>query len=129
MRNIDTELDLREVTSIVRVSETVKVITQPSSKSMAHVAKPDSEWRWSDLQGYVVHEIERRFGSCARKDPKVEYGIFNSFVSRWGAKAPAIARYVFDVCGGYWGNEPVALTRFCKGSDPYFAVPISERLI
>lgn len=130
MRNYQTELDVRGVSKmVVGVTETVTVIPRTTSQGMAHIGKPDAEWGWADLRDYVIHEIQRRFGSCPRKDPKVEYGIFNSFMSRWGIKAPAIARHAFETGSGVWKGEPVHIENFCKNSDAYFAQPIAERLI
>jgi hypothetical protein len=131
LRNIQTELDVQGVTRlVVGVEETVTVeVRRPTSQSMAYVAKPDIEWCWGDLRDYFVHESERRFGSCRRKQPTVEYGIFSGFISRWGSQAPAIARYVFEIQNGLWMGDPVHLENFCRNSDRYFAQPISERLI
>jgi len=132
VKNIQTELDVQGVSRlVVGVTETVTVVPSrpPTSKSMAYVGKPDSEWSWRDLRDYVVHEVERRFGSCRRKDPKVEFGIFDSFMKRWGTKAPAIARHVFEIKGGMWKGEAVHIENFCKNADPYFAQPIAQRLI
>lgn len=128
MKNFDTELDVRGVSRLV-VSQQVTVTPHaPRSQAMAHVGKPDSEWQWGDLRDYVVHQIESRYGSFARMATK-EYGIFSSFVSRWGVKAPAIARHAFETCSGEWRGKPVTVESFCKGSDPHFAQPISDRLI
>lgn len=128
MKNFDTELDVRGVTSLV-VSQQVTVTPHtPRSRSMAHVGKPDGDWQWNDLRDYVVHEIEIRFGSFPRMSTK-EYGIFQSFVKRWGPKAPAIARYAFETCSGEWRGQPVKVETFCKDADHRFAQPIADRLI
>jgi hypothetical protein len=129
MRNVEDELDLAGVTRLV-INETVTVTPHPAphSRGMAHIGKSDEEWGWNDLQDYVVHEIEKRRGVFARTATK-EYGIFNSFMKRWGLKAPAIARYAFEVCGGEWQGRAVKVEDFCKAADGRFAVPISDRIL
>lgn len=129
LRNFDTELDVqgvtRTVTTSVRVTETVTATTRPTESRTFLV---QDEWGWEALRDYVVHEIETRFGAFPR-DSKKEYGIFSSFVSRWGASmAQAIARHAFEVCDGRWAGAPVSVTRFCKGSDPFFGAVIADRL-
>lgn len=96
---------------------------------MAYIGKSDAEWQWDDLRDYVIYELEKRFGCFARRPATQEFGIFDSFRRRWGNKAPAIARHAFEVCGGMWHNRQVTVESFCKGSDPYFAQPIADRLI
>src|SRR5690606_17511487 len=86
-----------------------------------------SEWEWSDLRDYVVYEIEERFGPFPRESAK-EVGIFKAFMKRWGADAQAIAKYAFEVENGRWRGAPISIYRFCQNSDPYFAVPIMERI-
>lgn len=128
LRNIDDDLDVAGVSRLV-IRQTVTVTPHaPPSKRMSYIGKSDSEWLWNDLQDYVVHQIEMRQGPFSRVATK-EYGIFKSFISRWGAKGPAIARYAFEVCGGEWRNRPVAIDDFCRAADPRFAQPIAERLI
>lgn len=129
MRNFDTELDrqgvTRMVTTEVVVEETVKVIPKAST-SRAYLGKTD--WAWDDLRDYVVAEIEARFGAFPR-DSRKESGIFKSFLARWPEQAQAIAKYAFEVSDGRWAGAPISVNRFCKGSDPYFAQVISERLV
>lgn len=133
MRNFDTDLDtaisseVRSTAMAVKVTETVTVTPRPT-ESRTFVGKAEGEWDWSDLRDYVVVQIEQRFGSFPR-DAKKESGIFKSFLTRYGAKAPAIAKYVFESEGGYWLGAPVGVNRFCRGSDPYFGDVISERLV
>lgn len=109
------------------ITETVEVTPSPMSEASAYLTKSDDQWTWGDLRDYVVHEIETRFGPWPR-DSKKEYGIFNRFLSQWGPLAPRIARHAFETCDGWWSSAPVRIERFCRGSDPYFAVPIAERL-
>lgn len=108
------------------VTDEVTVVARPS-ESRAFVAKGEGAWDWSDLRDYVVVEIEKRFGAFPR-DFKKEAGIFKAFLARHGEAASAIARYAFDVEDGMWAGAPISVTRFCKGSDPFFAEPIAARL-
>lgn len=116
----------RQVASAPTVRDTVDVTPTPI-ETRAFLAKPDAQWTWEDLRDYVVTQIEAKFGPWPR-DSKKEYGIFKRFHSQWGALAPRIARYAFDNCDGWWSSAPIRIERFCKGSDPYFAIPIAERL-
>lgn len=134
MRNFDTELDRLGVTRLVAVTETVEITptptpVQPRVRSMAFIGKADVDWQWDDLRDYVISEIEKKSGPIVRKPATQEYGIFNSFLKRWGLRAPAIARYAFETCGGVWRNSQVRVESFCKNADPHFAQPISDRLI
>jgi hypothetical protein len=126
MRNFDTELDTQGVTrlstTVPRVKET---ITARPSDARSHLTTED--WEWQQLRDYVVGQIEERFGQFPR-DAKKEYGIFNSFVTRWGGQASDIAKYAFEVCDGFWRDAPIAMTRFCKNCDPYFADVIAGKL-
>lgn len=108
------------------VTETVTV-TQLPSESRTHLLKPVDQWGWSELRDYVVTAHEERFGPFPR-DARKEYGIFTRFAKEWGGHAGAIAKYAFETCDGWWMNAPVTVNRFCKGSDPYFAKPIMDRL-
>ncbi len=126
LMNFDTDLDAKGVVSAVTVVETVAVTHRPS-EGRSWLTKPVEQWDWRDLQDYVVHEIETRHGVFPRNSKK-EYGIFSSFVSRWGAKAGRIAQYAFDVCEGRWIGAPISVFRFCKNSDPVFAQVIADKL-
>lgn len=117
----------RVATPTVVVTETV-TLTQRPSEARAFVAKDEASWGWDDLRDYVVAQIEQRFGVFPR-DAKKEAGIFKAFLSRYGDKAPAIARYAFETCDGFWCGAPISVNRFCKGSDPYFGDKIVERLV
>lgn len=133
LRNFDTDLDVQGVTRLVTVKETVpvvkdEVVVRPVlSQSVTFAGKPPADWSWEELRDYVVREIEARFGAFPR-DSKKEFGIFSAFKGRWGAQAGPIAKFAFDVADGRWKGAPISVTRFAKGSDPYFSVPISERL-
>lgn len=110
----------------VEVREVVTVRPR-ANQDRAYLAKPDQEWDWRELRDYVVDQIERQHGLFPRNS-KQEYGIFSRFANTFGADAPAIARFAFEVEGGFWLGAPISVTRFCKGSDPFFAQPIIERL-
>lgn len=132
MTLIDFDTDLSRSTTVVVkqtapvVTETVTTTLAPSAKS-THVLKSESEWGWEELRDYVVSSIEKRHGAFPRNF-KTEASIFKSFIVRWGAQAPAIARFAFEFSDGMWHNAPISVNRFCKNSDPYFAQPISQRL-
>lgn len=114
-------------TAPVVIVETVTVQVAPS-ESLGYLTRPDSQWVWSDLRDYVVHEIEVRFGTFPR-DAKKEYGIFTRFSKEFGADASRIARTAFEVHNGWWANAPISVNRFCKASDVYFGQPIQRNLL
>lgn len=107
------------------VTETVRVV--PLTAQAGHLLKADADWTAKDLQTYVMGEIERLHGAQVR-NPIKENAIFGSFMARWGSQAAAIARFAFEVERGWWNRAPISATRFTKGSDPYFAVLIADRL-
>ena len=114
------------------VAETVVEVTQEvtvtrRSESRTHLLKDSEAWGWEEVRDYVVSEIEDRFGAFPR-DQRKEAAIFQRFCNTYGGAAPIIAQYAFGVCGGWWKNAPIQVTRFCKGSDPYFADPILAAL-
>lgn len=132
LKNFDTPLDVQGVTRIETtsavVTEEVIVTKLPAAAPVKeYLVKDDEEWGWQDLRDYVVSQIEERFGPFPR-DGKKEKGIFDSFLRRWGAKGPVIARYAFERANGFWHSAPISVNRFCKNSDPYFAIPIAEKL-
>ncbi|MGW7100366.1 hypothetical protein [Streptomyces sp. NPDC054838] len=86
------------------------------------------DWSWQQLRDYVLRAVAERHGPQPPADPARETAIFKSFHGRWRQQAGPIARFVFEQQDGYWRSAPVTATRFCKGSDPYFAQPIAERL-
>ena len=69
----------------------------------------------------------RRWGP-QRRDPIREASIFKSFVGRWGVDAKVISQYVFEIADGFWMGSPVTINRWTKGSDPYFATVIIQKL-
>lgn len=132
MMNFDTELDTatgstRVVKSAPAVTDTVEVTPTPMSEARAFLAKPDVDWTWEDLRDYVVYQIEQKFGPWPRSQFK-EMGTFKRFHADWGTQAAQIARYAFETCDGWWSSAPVSINRFTKGSDPFFAVVIADRL-
>jgi hypothetical protein len=131
-------------TVAVSVVEEAPVITQTVTarridESVGYLTKKDdADWEWDDLRDYVIHEIESRHGAQVR-DSRKESGIFKSFLGRYGvadtdgkidATIPVkIAKTAFGpVYNGMWRSAPIAVTRFTKGSDPYFADIILSRL-
>lgn len=131
LRNFDTDLDTSGVTrmtveSTIGITESATVSTRPA-QAVTHLLKDDGEWGWEELRDFVVSEIETRFGPFPR-DARKEAAIFKAFVDRWGPRSASIARYAFGPIDGRWHNAPISVNRFCKNSDPYFAIPIAERL-
>ncbi|MFJ4902835.1 hypothetical protein [Streptomyces sp. NPDC088727] len=85
-------------------------------------------WDWRQLRDYVLRSTAERHGPQPAGDEIKTQSIFRSFVQRWGTQAGPIARFAFEQQEGFWRDAPVTISRFTKGNDPYFAVPISERL-
>lgn len=108
------------------VTETLTV-TPALSESRTHLLKPAEQWGWAEVRDYVVASYEERFGAFPR-DQRKEYGIFTRFCKEYGSMAGPIAQYAFETCDGWWMNATVTVTRFCKGSDPYFSQPILQRI-
>ena len=133
LRNFDTDLDTHGVTRLVREVSTVSIIeevkvTHRPTESVTHLLKDSEQWGWSELRDYVVAEIEKRFGQQP-SDGRKEKSIFTAFIDRWGDRAALIARFAFEgPADGWWHNAPISVNRFCKNSDPYFSIPIAERL-
>ena len=133
MLNFDTELDRRGTTQIIteneieRVEETQVGKAPQDTHGVAHKMVPEEQWGWREIRDYVVSEIEARTGLFPRTGYKEE-AIFKRFVKEWGELAAPIAKFVFEVENGKWGGAPISINRFSKNSDPYFALPISERL-
>lgn len=133
MINFMSELDMSftspelsqqvDVPSMVTQSVTIR---RPETRA-THLAAKSSEWGWESLRDYVVSRIEAISGPFPR-DPLREKGIFSGFVNRWGAQAGPIAEFAFETMEGRWKGAPISINRFCKGSDPYFAREIAERL-
>lgn len=132
MRDFDTVLDRAGTTRVTVVSTTPVVaervvVTHQPVAAATHALKVESEWGWEELRDYVVEAITKRHGPFPR-NMKTEHSIFKSFAQRYGADAPAIARFAFEFCDGMWKNAPIGVNRFCKGSDPYFGDPIRQRI-
>lgn len=129
MINFETELDLVGGTKLIR--DTVPIVTDTLTvrreERTTDAGKDAATWTWEDLRSYVVREIEQRFGAFPR-DPLKEKAIFSGFVKRHGDKAGPIAKFAFELCDGVWRNAPVAVQRFCKNSDPYFADIIANQV-
>ena len=112
-------------------TETVQVVTErvhvTAVSGAAYLLKEDSQWSWEDLRDYVMGQIEEFHGPQLRNTMK-ESSVFKGFMARHGVKAVGIARFAFEQQRGMWQRAPISVNRFCKGSDPYFADPISARL-
>lgn len=106
-------------------SSSVSVMDRPSAGKLFLISAGD--WGWEALRDYVVFKIQSRWGFFPR-NPLKEAGIFKSFVTRWGPQAGPIARYAFEFADGIWMGDPISITRFTKGSDPYFAAVIVKKL-
>lgn len=106
---------------------TVRPFDRPIQNQTIQV-RDEADWTWEDLRDLVVSKIQEIHGDFPRKPPYIEKAIFKSFLERWGAQAPAIAKYAYDIMGGYWHSAPIRVERFCLNSDPYFAAVIAERL-
>mgnify|MGYP000028161675 CR=1 FL=1 len=111
----------------VEVVDEVTVTVLPSQGRSDLVAADPASWDWQQLQDYVIAQIEQHTGPFPRKHDS-EIGIFKGFVKRWGNQAGPIAVAAFEVHGGRWRGAPIAATRFCKNSDPYFADVIAKNL-
>lgn len=111
------------------ITAPVQTITQTPARgsSKTHLTASESEWDWQQLRDYVINQIEAIHGPQPR-NPVKEKSIFSSFLKRWGAQAPAIARAAFEVHQGFWHSAPISVNRFCKASDLYFSTVIAERL-
>lgn len=129
MLNFDTDLDLAGVTRMVVVRDHVAVRSAPTK---GHLAVSDESWTWRELRDYVVSGLTQRFGPPEHTDPHwavKEAGTFKGFIRRWGPeRAASIARYAIEVCDARWQGRPITTKSFCQGSDPYFAIPIAERI-
>lgn len=129
MMNFDTDLDRQGVTRLVKTEMVIEeevVVRQRPSVARRHLL--NQEWGWEEIRDYVVTEIEKRIGQFPRVIYK-EDAIFKRFVREWGDQAAGIARYAFETMDGRWGGAPININRFCEKSDPFFARPISERLV
>lgn len=106
------------------VRETVRAT---SVASAAYLLKADQDWTAEDLRDYVMGQIESIHGPQVRNLIK-ETATFRGFLKRYPDNAVAIARFAFEVQRGMWQRAPISWQRFCRGSDPYFAQVIADRL-
>lgn len=107
------------------IVQRVEVVPQPSRSDLL---VDTEQWTWQELRDFVASQIVDRFGPFPR-DARKEYGIFNRYFASYGANGIAVAKFSFGpVLDGWWGKAPISVNRFCKASDPYFTVPILERL-
>lgn len=109
------------------VITTTTTVTPESSESRTHLLSGDEQWGWKELRDYVVSSIEQKFGPFPR-DYKKEYGIFSSYLTRYGNDAPKIARAAFESYNGMWSSAPISINRFCKASDPFFSDVILNKI-
>lgn len=86
------------------------------------------EWSWEQLRDYVLRQIAERHGPQPGGGEAKTAAIFRSFAARHGNQAGPIAVFAFEQMDGYWRSAPITVSRFTKGSDPYFAFPIIERI-
>jgi hypothetical protein len=134
LRNFDSPADVLPRRQVVKpteepvtVIEEVKV-TPRANTYHGHLTVADDQWTWRELRDFVVDRIEAHHGTFPRNEV-TEAAIFKRFMTQWGTAAPTIARYAFgDECQGYWKGAPISVNRFCRSSDPWFAMPISDRL-
>lgn len=115
----------QSATQVVSAASTAAV--QAPSTARGYALREEQDWDWEDLRDYVVAQIESRIGMFPR-DAVKEAATFKAFANRHGKMSSQIARYAFEVCDGWWHNAPIRVERFCKGSDPYFASKIAERI-
>lgn len=129
MLNFDTDLDRAGVARQVRQSYgvTETVVARRPSEHHTFDASDAEKWDWRQVRDYVIVEIEKRFGPVDCPSGK-QFGVFSAFAGRWGALAGPIAKYAFEISDGIWNGTPITVNRFAKGSDPYFAAVIADRL-
>ena len=82
---------------------------------------------WEIVRDYVVRKIEERWGRFPR-NPVKEAAVFRSFIDRWGDQALRIAQVACEDFGCQWRSAPISINRFCRGSDPWFASVIAQRI-
>jgi hypothetical protein len=111
----------------VRVQSKVEIAPAGRVVRKHYTEVPAAEWDWEHLRDYSVDQIIRLHGPFPRR-AFTEDAVFKRFHGEWGADAPRIARYAFEISGGRWGGSPISVNRFCKESDPYFARPIADKI-
>lgn len=131
LRNYD-DLDLIGAvvaSDITEIREEVRLVPAPrlDASRQSWEGASDSDWTWVELRDYVLRQITLVSGGVTDNPAKVA-GIMKRFVKEYGVHSATIARYAFEVCGGWWNNQPITVARFCKANDPYFAQVILDRL-
>lgn len=140
MYDFETDLDVARSqgqktivvsTPVPVVRETVTVTRDEPSMAIevrtTDVGKDPTKWDWRDLRNYVVRQIQAFHGEFPIEELKV-IGIFKGFARRHGELAGPIAVAAFDLHHGRWRGAPISVTRFCAGSDEFFADPIKRSL-
>lgn len=112
-------------TDRVEITSTIEVV--PVGVGQSWRLRPEAEWGERELRDYIAAQMAER-GVASPMEPWRELTVVKSFLKRHGAKSVRIARYVFERLDGNWRGQPVTFSRFCKGSDPYFAEPIARAL-
>lgn len=121
-QTVPAPAQVQQAPTIVQSVSTTPVV------SRTDLLTETGEWTWAEFRDFVVGEIIERFGPFPR-DAKKEYGIFRRYFDQYGFDAVRVARYAFGpTCDGWWAGAPISITRFCKGSDPFFTAPILDRL-
>lgn len=105
----------------------VSTVTVEQVPSRTDLTVAEDSWTWQELRDYVCAQILTIHGPFPR-DAKKEYGIFSRFLKQHGQDGIRVAKAAFEFYGGWWHGAPISVNRFTKGSDPYFVVPILERL-
>lgn len=113
--------------AVVAAPQVVQRVSVTQVPTRTDLLTSEGDWTWQELRDYVVAQIEQASGPFPR-DAKKEFGIFSRFHREHGAAGIEVAKYAFETLGGWWQGAPVSVTRFCKGSDPFFAIPIMQRL-
>lgn len=120
---------IRAVVTVPAVRQTARVTSQSREHRRDYLARDARTWTWDDLRNYVVGKIQEFHGDFPRNEAK-EFGIFSAFAGRFDDLAGPIAQFAFETSStpGYWKGSPISVTRFCKGSDPYFGDQIRARV-
>jgi hypothetical protein len=133
----DSELDQLGVQSVVVQRNDRVMVTSTTTAidtRVIHILTEDDQWDWRGIRDYVHDQICRIHGNFPPMPAAQEAGIFKSFLGRWpsddfpAVTGARIARYAFEVEGGWWYGAPIGYGRFTKASDGYFAQPIATKL-
>lgn len=125
--NFDTDLDRQRSTSTAtHRSRTPR--SRPEKQKHSYMAAKPGGWDWEALRDYVASSILRTHGPFERNFMK-EKAIFSRFIRTFGPDvAERIARHTFEVQGGWHEGSPVGINKFCKGSDPFYAIPVAKKM-